>query len=101
MFSCFATLLRKLMPTPAPVEPLTPENVHLYRAACIAYRKTRREELRRNNGNQKMANPHAPNHAAALAVRKLAPEMSYEQAWALAHQATAWAGQAHDAWMSS
>jgi hypothetical protein len=34
-------------------------------------------------------------------VRKLAPEMSYEQAWALAHKATAWAGQAHDAWMSS
>ena len=29
--------------------------------------------LRRHDGNDKLANPHAPLHAAALAVRELAP----------------------------
>lgn len=89
------------MPTPAAVEPPTPENVHLYRAACLAYRKTWREELRRYDGNHKMANPHAPLHAAALAVSQLAPEMTYQEAWTFGHKAVAWAGQAHNVWMSS
>jgi hypothetical protein len=37
-------------------------------------RNTWREELRRQDGSHKLANPHAPLHAAALAVRALAPE---------------------------
>ena len=87
------------MPTPAPVEPPTPENVHLYRAACLAYRKTWREELRRNDGNHKLVNTHAPKHAAALAVRELTPEMTYDKAWWLGHKAVAWCGQAHGEWL--
>jgi hypothetical protein len=87
------------MPTPAAVEPPTSENVHLYRAACIAYRNTWRDELRRHDGNHKLANPHAPLHAAALAVRQLAPEMSYNEAWWLGHKAVAWCGQAHGEWL--
>jgi hypothetical protein len=83
---------------PAPVQP--PENVHLYRAAALAYCKAWRDELRRNNGNHKLANPHVPQHAATLAVRKLAPEMSYDAAWWFAHKAVAWVGQAHNAWLS-
>ena len=88
------------MPTPSAVEPPTPENVHLYRAAAIAYRNTWREELRRNDGNRKLANPHAPLHAAAIAVRKLAAEMSYQEAWTFGQRAVAWAGQVHHAWLS-
>jgi hypothetical protein len=86
------------MSTPAPVEPPTPENVHLYRAAVLASRKARREELLRHDGNYKLANPHVPKHAAALAVKALAPEMTYDEAWWLAHEATAWAAQAHHEW---
>jgi len=56
------------MPTPAAVEPPTSENVHLYRAAVLVWRKAWREELRRHDGNHELANPHAPKHAAALAV---------------------------------
>jgi hypothetical protein len=48
------------MTTPAPATPPTPENVHLYRAAALAWRNTWREELRRHDGNHKLANPHAP-----------------------------------------
>jgi hypothetical protein len=35
------------MPTPAAVEPPTPENVHLYRAAVLAWRKAAIEERSR------------------------------------------------------
>lgn len=62
------------MTTPAAVEPPTPENVHLYRAAVLAWREAEIEELRRHDGNHKLANPHVPNHAAARAVHALAPE---------------------------
>ena len=62
------------MTTPAPVEPPTPENVHLYRAAVLAWRKAEIEELRRHDGNHKLANPHVANHVAARAVHALAPE---------------------------
>jgi hypothetical protein len=72
--------------------------VHLYRAACLAWKKIWREELRRHNGNHKLANPHAPEHAAALAVRELAPEMTYNEAWMLGHKAVTWCGQPHGAW---
>lgn len=68
-----------LMPTPAAVEPPTPENVHLYRAAAIADRKAWRAELRRHGGNHKLANPHIPLRAAAVAVQELAPEMTLAQ----------------------
>ena len=87
------------MTTPAPVTSPTPENVHLYRAAAVAWKKTWREELRRHNGNHKLANPHAPLHAAALAVRELTPGMTYDQAWWFGQNAVAWAGQAHHAWL--
>ncbi len=86
------------MPTPAAVEPPTPENVHLYRAAALAWRKAWREELRRNDGNHKLANPHAPLHAAAVAVQEFAPEMTLEQARTFAQKACAWAAQVHNAW---
>jgi hypothetical protein len=86
------------MSTPAPVEPPTPENVHLYRAAVLASRKAKIEELRRNNGNHKLVNTHAPKHAAALAVLELAPKMTYDEAWWLAHKATSWGAQAHHEW---
>jgi hypothetical protein len=86
------------MPTPAAVEPPTPENVHLYRAAVLASRKAKIEELRRHDGNHKLANPHVAKHAAACAVHELAPEMTYDEACGLAHKATAWAAQAHHEW---
>ena len=65
------------MPTPAAVEPPTPQNVHLYRAAALAYRKAWREELRRNDGNHKLANPHTPLNAAAEAVARRAPHGAF------------------------
>jgi len=89
------------MPTPAAVEPPTPENVHLYRAAALAYRKAWRAELRRHDGNHKLANPHVPLDAAGLAVQRLAPEMAFEQARTFAQRAVAWAGQTHNAWLWS
>jgi hypothetical protein len=61
------------MTTPAPVEPPTPENVHLYRAAILAWRKAEIEE-RSRHVDVRLANPHVANHAAALAVHALAPE---------------------------
>jgi hypothetical protein len=85
----------RAMPTPAAV---APENVHLYRAAALAWRTTWRKELRRNDGNHKLANPHVPLHAAALAVKTLAPEMTLDQARTFAQKAVAWAAQAHNEW---
>ena len=82
------------MPTPAAVEPPTP-NVHLYRAAALAYRKAWKEELRRHDGNHKLANPHVPLDAAAAAVQELAPKMTFEQARNFAQKACAWTAQAH------
>ena len=86
------------MSTPAAVEPPTPENVHLYRAAVLASRKARREELRRHDGNHKLANLHVPKHAAARAVHALALEMTYAQAFLVADKATNWAAQVHHEW---
>ena len=86
------------MPTPAAVEPPTPENVRLYRAAALALRSAWREELRRNDGNHKLANPHVPLDAAALAVQRLAPEMTLDQARDFAQRTVAWTAQAHRAW---
>ena len=61
------------MPTPAAVDPWRPENIHLYRApAALAYRKAWREELRRHDGNYKLANPHVSLDAAGVAVQELA-----------------------------
>lgn len=85
------------MPTPA-VEPPTPDNLHLYRAAALAYRKSFRAEMQRNNGNRMLINRHAPLHAAALAVQELAPEMNLEEARTFAQKACAWTAQAHNAW---
>ena len=89
------------MSTPAATEPPTPDNIHLYRAAALAYRKAFREELQRNNGNRMLVNWHAPLHAAALAVQQLAPEMSFEQARTFAQKACAWTAQAHNEWFWS
>ena len=55
-------------------------------------------ELRRNDGNHKLANPHVPLHAAAVAVKAMVPEMTLDQARAFAQKACAWAAQAHNAW---
>lgn len=85
------------MTTPAAVEPPTPENVHLYRAAVLAWRKAEIEERSRHT-DIRLANPHVPDHAAALAVHALAPEMTFEQAHILAQKATNWAAQAHHKW---
>jgi hypothetical protein len=73
------------MSTPAAVEPPTPENFYIYRAAVLASR----------HADVRLANPHVPNRAAALAVHALAPEMTFEQAGLLAQKATNWAAQAH------
>jgi hypothetical protein len=83
------------MPTPDAVEPPTPENVHLYRAAALPWRNSWRVE----KVKEKLANPHVPLDAAAVAVQKLAPEMTFEQARTFAQKAVAWAGQAHNAWL--
>ena len=40
-----------VMPTLAAVEPPTPRNVHLYRAAVLVWRKAWREELCRHDGH--------------------------------------------------
>jgi hypothetical protein len=85
------------MPTPAAVEPPTPENIHLYRAAILTWRKAEIEE-RSRHADIKLANPHVAEHAAALAVHELAPAMTYAEAWWLAHKATSWAAQAHHKW---
>jgi hypothetical protein len=85
------------MPTPAAVEPPTPENVHLYRAAVLAWRKAAIEE-RSRRVDVRLSNPHVAEHAAARAVHALAPEMTFEQADRLAQQATNWAAQAHHRW---
>jgi hypothetical protein len=76
------------MPTPAAVEPPTPENVHLYRAAVLSWRKATIEE-RSRHADVKLVNPHVAEHAAARAVHALAPEMTYAQAFLLAEKATA------------
>jgi hypothetical protein len=73
------------MPTPAAVEPPTPENVHLYRAAVLAWRKAEIEE-RSKHADIKLAKPHAADHSAARAVHELAPEMTYAQAFLLAEK---------------
>ena len=85
------------MPTPAAVEPQTPENVHLYRAAALAWRMAWREETGRHE-DPRLANPHVPLHAAVVAVQTLAPEMTLDQARTFAQKAVAWAAQAHHAW---
>jgi hypothetical protein len=84
------------MSTPAAVEPPTPENAHLYRAAVLAWRKATIEE--RSHANIKLSYPHVAEHAAARAVHELAPEMTYAQAYLLAEKATNWAAQAHHEW---
>ena len=86
------------MPTPAATEPPTPDNIHLYRAAAVAYRKEVHVELQRNAGNRMLVNWHVPLHAAALAVKELAPEMDLEQARTFAQRACAWTAQAHNDW---
>ena len=83
------------MSTPAAVEPPTPENVHLYRAAALAWRDAWRVEKLKD----KLANPHVPLDAAAAAVQKLAPEMTFDQARTFAQKACAWVGQTHNAWL--
>jgi hypothetical protein len=85
------------MTTPAPVEPPTPENVHLYRAAVLAWRKAEIEE-RSRHADVRLSNPHVTNRAAALALKALAPEMTFEEASLLAEKATNWAAQAHNKW---
>jgi len=85
------------MPTPAAVEPPTPENRHLYRAAALAYRDAWRIE--KTHGLK--ASHHVPLNAAALAVQPLAPEMSFEKAVSFAQKAVAWVGQAHNRWLWS
>jgi hypothetical protein len=66
-----------------------PENVHLYRAAVLTWRKAEIEE-RSRHADIKLANPHVAEHAAALVVHELAPEMTYAEAWWLAHKAASW-----------
>ena len=85
------------MSTPAAVEPPTPENLHLYRAAVLAWREAAIEE-RSRHADVRLSNPHVAKHAAARAVHELAPEMTYDEAWWLAHKATSWAAQAHHEW---
>src|SRR5208337_5405923 len=47
----------------------------------------------------KLANPHVPLNAAAVAVQKLEPEMTFEEARTFAQRALAWTGQTHNDWL--
>jgi hypothetical protein len=85
------------MSTPAAVEPPTPENIHLYRAAVLAWRKAAIEE-RSRHADIRLANPHVANLAAALAVLALAPEITFAEADRFAQNATNWAAQVHHKW---
>ena len=77
------------MPTPAAVEPPTPENIHLYRAAALAWRNAWRVEKVKD----KLANPHVPLDAAAVAVQELTPGMTLEEAGTGASRSLgAWVG---------
>jgi phage terminase small subunit len=84
------------MSTPTPVAPPTEETVEVYRAAVLTYRESIKAE-REKHGSFKM-NPHIPKHAAAEAVLKVRPDLSFQQAARLAHQATSWTAQAHWKW---
>jgi len=84
------------MPTPAPIEPPSQENAEAYRAAVLAYRASFKAE--REEHGPMLMNFHIPKHAAAEAVLAVKPELTYDQAFALAHSATAWAAQAHREW---
>jgi hypothetical protein len=86
------------MPTPPATEAPTAENVAMYRAAALAWRNAWRAELRRHDGNHKLANPHVPLDAAAIAVQELAPGMTFEQARTFAQKACSWTAQVHNAW---
>jgi len=84
------------MTTPAAVIPPTEETAEAYRVAVLAYRCAFKAE-RERWGIMRM-DPHIPNMAAAEAVLRLRPCLTYAQAIALAHQATNWAAQAHWRW---
>jgi hypothetical protein len=81
-----------MSPTPAAVQPPTPENVHLYRAAALAYRKA--HGMERVKGLRDNPQP-------ALAVWELRKEWSYIEAEMFAQRAMAWVGQAHSPWLLS
>jgi hypothetical protein len=87
---------RFAMSTPGPLEPPTSETIEAYRTAVSAYRRSWKAE-REKWGSMKM-NPRIPERAAAQAVHRLRPELTYEQACALAQQATNWAAQVHWEW---
>jgi hypothetical protein len=84
-----------MSPTPVAVEPPTRENIRLYRAAALAYRKAWRGERVKGLG----ANRHVPLRAAALAVWELRKELSYVEAESFAQRAVAWVRRAHNAWL--
>ena len=60
-----------VMPTLAAVEPPTPRNVHLYRAAVLVWRKAWREELCRHDG------PFADRSGRVECVRRPVTPRSY------------------------
>ncbi len=74
-----------MSPTPASVEPPTPENIDCYRAAALAYRRAHRLERRKGL----RANPHVPLRAATLAVWNLRRDLAYVDAEAFAQRAIA------------
>jgi hypothetical protein len=84
------------MTIPASAVPPTEDTAEAYRAAVLGHRQAFKSE-REKRGSKKM-NPHIPDHAAAEAVLRLSPGLTYDEAWSLAHQATSWAAQAHWHW---
>ena len=64
------------------VSALTPAAVGPEREQACLWKKSRAEELRRNDGDRKLVVWRVPLHAAALAVQELAPDMGYQEAWA-------------------
>jgi hypothetical protein len=81
--------------TTAPVEPPTPENIEIYPADALAYRKASRIE--RLKGLK--ADARIPLQAAARRVQELRPELTLHEAETQAQRVLAWVRQAHDEWL--
>jgi hypothetical protein len=75
------------------VIPPKQDTVEAYRAAIYAYR--RQVEAKRKPHGLSRADQLRAKRVAALAVLEVSPELTFEEAYALAHDATVWAAQTY------